>query len=145
MQIAVDGIRASVQDWEAVRDLPREQLPRLNDAQREVARKLGIPEDDYARSALAGQRTQESLLAKTERLARLLDQRVKALAQEATIHSVTLRTWDHKFDVDLELASRRCPLRIEENIVDDLFDSGSREAEERLGRILESVLPARAH
>jgi hypothetical protein len=73
MEIAVDGWRSGVSEWRTARSVPVDQLPRLTDEQREVARKLGISEEDYARSAFAGEQTREALLKKTERLARLLE------------------------------------------------------------------------
>jgi hypothetical protein len=140
MEIAVDGWRASPEDWDAVRNVPADQLPPLTEQQREVARKLGVPEQDYARSALAGERTQEALLHKTERLARLLAERMQAAGLPGAIERAMLRTFDHRFDVELRVNDRRLPLRIDEDLVDDYFDGGSLEAEERLGRILERAL-----
>lgn len=143
MNISVDGWRASLSDWEAVRNLPQEQLPSLTPEQREVARKLRISVEDYARSVLAGRRTTESLLAKTTRFARLLQERVRNRAAQADVESVALRTFEHRFDIELKLDGAVLPLRVDENIVDDLFESGSADAEQRLTRILDLALQAR--
>jgi len=140
MEIAVDGWRASVEDWDAVRSIPIDQLPPLTEQQRQVAKKLGVPEPDYARSALAGERTQVVLLQRTERLARLLAERIRAAGLPGEIVRVVLRTFEGRFDVELKVDGKRLPLRIDEDIVDDYFDRGSIEAEERLGRILERAL-----
>ena len=140
MEIAVDGWRASVEDWDAVRSIPIEQLPPLTEQQRQVAKKLGVPEPDYARSALAGERTQVVLLQRTERLARLLAERMRAAGLPGEIIRVVLRTFEGRFDVELKVDGKRLPLRIDEDIVDDYFDRGSMEAEARLGRILERSL-----
>jgi hypothetical protein len=140
MEIVVDGWRSSVADWDAVRSIPVEQLPALSEEQREVAKKLGIPEEDYARSVLAGERNREALLVKTQRLARLLEQRLGRTGVQARVNRVVLRTIEHRFDVELQIDGREVPLRIEETIVNDYFDSGSADAEERLGRILDRAL-----
>jgi hypothetical protein len=137
MEIAVDGWRSGVADWDAVRNLPAEQLPQLSDEQRAVARKLGISEQDYARSVVAGERSRESLLVKTERLARLLEQRIAALGIGGRVNRVTLRTFEDRFDIEVQVNGRVLPLRIDEAIVDDYFDSGSADAEQRLGHILD--------
>ena len=144
MEISVDGIRASVADWRAVQSLPAAELPKLTEAQRQVARKLNISEEDYARSALAGQRTTESLLAKTETLARFLDQRVKAIDGATSIERVALRTYEHRFDVELNRNGQRFHLRVEENLVDDLLEGGSSEARERLSSAVKNVLAIRS-
>ena len=140
MEIAVDGWRASAVEWNAVRSVPASELPPLSPEQREVAKKLGVAEQDYARSALAGERTREALLRKTERFARLLEHRIDALGLHAKITRVMLRTTEHRFDVEIEVNGRSVPLRIEETLVDDYFDGGSIDAEERLGRILDRAV-----
>jgi len=140
MEIGVDGWRAGAAEWNAVRAVPANELPALTPEQREVAKKLGVSEQDYARSALAGQRTREALLYKTERFARLLEQRMQASGLSGTITRVMLRTIEHRFDVEIQSDGRFVPVRIEENLVDDYFDSGSVDADERLGRILDRAL-----
>lgn len=142
MEIGVDGIRAGVADWQAVRSIPREQLPPLTAEQREVARKLGISEDDYARSALAGERTREQLLHKTERLAKVVDTAAKnsATGKPVEVQRVILRAIDHRFDIDLRVDGSTIPVRIDEGLVDDYFESGSEDSELRLKRIVERAL-----
>jgi hypothetical protein len=137
MEIAVDGWRSGDADRDAVRNLSAEQLPRLSEEQRAVAKKLGIPEQDYARSVVAGERGREALLAKTERLARLLEQRIAALGIDGRINRVTLRTIQGRFDVEVQVNGRVLPLRIEETLVDDYFDNGSADSEQRLAHILD--------
>jgi len=143
MEIAVDGWRASAADWEAVKSLPPEQVPPLSREQREVARKLGIPELDYARSALAGRRSQDALLAKGERLAGLLARMLATKRVPADVERITLRTFDEKFEISLRFGQETVPFRIAEQLVDDLFENGSPEAEQRLTRILETVVQTR--
>jgi hypothetical protein len=137
MEIAVDGWRAGAAERDAVRNLRTEDLPHLTEEQRTVAKKLGISEQDYARSVVAGERNREALLAKTERLARLLDQRIAALGIDGRINRVTLRTIQDRFDVEVQVNGKVLPLRIEETLVDDYFDNGSADSEERLAHILD--------
>jgi hypothetical protein len=140
MEIAVDGWRAGSVDWEKVRNLPSEQLPQLTEDQRAVARKLGVSEEDYARSVVAGERSQEVLLAKAERLARLLEQRMRAAGIAGQVNRVTLRTIQDRFDIELQVNDRVLPLRIDESIIDDYFDGGSGDSEQRLSQILDRAL-----
>ncbi len=93
----------------------------------QLSRKLGIPEPDYARSFLAGERTMEKMVAKTERFARYLTGRLGKIAPSVNAESVLLNAWDRKFDVNLNFAGRSVPVRIAEELVDDFFDSGSPE------------------
>ena len=142
MNISVQGFRTSSSDWEAVKNLAEDQLPPLSPEQREVARKMGIPERDYARSALAGQRTLERMFAKTVRFAGYLAERYREMAPQATVESVSLNTWDGKFEVSLVLGGRSVPMRVAEEIVDDYFDSGSPDMEQRIERVLSLAIHA---
>lgn len=143
MEISVQGWKASPSDWEAVRKLPKDQLPPLTEEQRTVAHKLGISEEDYARSALAGERTQNALLATTETFARLLQKKLQDIGSKATVENVVLQTLEGRFEVLLRLNGNLLPLRIQEGIVNDLFEGGSAEAEEKLSRILRSTVGVR--
>jgi hypothetical protein len=142
MNISVQGLRTSSTDWEAVKNIPEDQLPPLTPQQREVARKMGIPEGDYARSALAGQRTMEKMFAKTERFARYLMERLREIAPQASVESVILNTWDGRFEVSVAVGNRSVPIRIAEEIVDDYFDSGSPEMGQRLDHVLSLAIHA---
>lgn len=144
MEISVQGWKASPSEWEAVRRLPKAELPPLTEEQKEVARKLGVSEEDYARSALAGERTQNALLAKTETFARLLEKKLRDLGLNANVENVVLQILDDRFEVLLRMNGKLLPLRIKEEIVDDLLERGSAEAEERLARILNATVGVRA-
>jgi hypothetical protein len=143
MEISVHGWKASPSDWEAVRKLPKDQLPPLTEQQKEVARKLGVSEEDYARSALAGERTQNALLVKTETFARLLEKKLRELGSKANVENVVLQILDDRFEVLLRVNGKLLPLRIKEEIIDDLLESGSADAEEKLSKILNTTVGVR--
>ncbi len=140
MQIAVDGTRGSASAQEAVRQIPKENLPALTEAQKTVARQLGASEEGYARMILEGQRAKSELLVKVEMVARLLNQKIRELGSEATIEKVVLRARQGKFEVEAKVNGRTLPLRIREDLIDDLFEAGSPEADDRLTRILRTTL-----
>lgn len=143
MDISVLGARVSVADWQAAQNMPSADVPALTPEQREVARKLQIAAEDYARSALADQRAMEKLLGKAERFARLLEQILKRTAPPAAIESIALNTWEDRFEIVLHINEHVFPVNIAEDIVDDLLERGSAEAEQRMSRILEVALESR--
>jgi hypothetical protein len=140
MQITVDGPRGSASAQDAVQRIPKDELPPLNEAERDTARQLGASEESYARMILAGERAKDELLVKTELFARLLQKKLGELGSKARIQNIVLRTLDEKFEVEIEVSGRLVPLRIRETLVDDLFEAGSADAEERLARILRTTL-----
>jgi hypothetical protein len=109
-----------------------------------VAGKLGIPQADYARNILAGQRAQDKLLAKTETFARLLQSKVRQRNNSVEIENVLLEAMEGRFYVDLLLEGRQIPLSIDENLVSDLLEGGAVEMEQRLNRIIDIALTGRA-
>ena len=141
MDVLVEGWRSSPANWREAHRIPVDKVPSLTEAQKEVARKMQIAEEDYARSALAGELTQAALLEKARKFAALLDQRVKAIRKEAAIESVRLQTTEHRFAVVLNIDTanghRSMPLRISEELVDDLLESSSEDAVKQLDRMLQ--------
>lgn len=140
VEISVRGSRASVFDWDAIQALPKEELPSLTPEQQQVARKLHIPEADYARSALAAKRGTEKLLEKTERFARFLNESIKKRTAGATLLRVALDTFQGKFEVEAQIDGRPLHFRVTEKLVDELFEGGSESAERRLNRVLALAL-----
>jgi len=141
IKVAVNGLRSDPSEWEAAQRVPKEQLPALTPEQRKVAEAQHMPEELYQRSALAGRRTAEKLLKKTEWLAKLLQRDLTARAPKATIKSVVLDVWEGKFEIEMEIDSTALPpLHIGEDVVDDLLDLGSTASERRLSEMLERCL-----
>jgi hypothetical protein len=138
--LGVDGTRTSADEWSQARSIPKEDLPPLSDPQRAAAKSLGVSEEAYARMVFASERTSKKLLTKTERLARFLAEKLRGAGSKATVEDVTLRTLENRFDVAIKLNGDVIPLRIDEDVVDDLFESGSAEADQRLARILSAMI-----
>jgi len=91
---------------------------------------------------LAGERTTEALLGKTQRFAGLLEQRLASRVAGVQIDSVALETWEHKFRVVIR-GKLNTVFHVNEDIVDDLFEGGSKEADERISRIVDLVVGER--
>jgi hypothetical protein len=77
--------------------------------------------------------------------ARLLEKKIREVGIKAVVENVVLRILEDRFDVMLRVNGASLPLRIKEGIVDDLFESGSAEAEDKLLRILKATLGTREH
>ena len=140
MEVLVQGGRTTISDRQAVRRLPKEQLPPLNDAQRAIAQKRGIGPDEYARAVMAEQRTTEKLAAKTARFGRVFEERLRSRAPQASIEQIALITVDGKFELVLKVAGRRISAVVNESVVNDLLEGGAAEADQRLNRIIELLL-----
>jgi len=140
VRLGIDGMRTNANEWRHAQSTPAEELPPLSDPQRAAAKSLGIPEEAYARTILAEERTARELLTKTEMLARLLAEKLRGISPSATIESVVLRTLEDRFDVVVRLNGKVVPLRVNEEVVDSLFEAGSLEADQRISRILDATV-----
>lgn len=143
MEIAVDGYRAGAMEREAAGALPVEALPALSPSQREYAAKWGISPEEYARSIVAGERSEATLRFKAERLGRLLQSELDRVAQGAVVEKVWFRVFQEAFEVAIRSDGQRVPLRIVEAVVDEVFEAGSEEAEARIRRIVDLAFPRR--
>ncbi len=140
IKVAVTGLRSDLSEWDAAQATPKEALPPLTPEQKRVAEQLHVPEELYQRSTLAGRRTAEKLLTKTEQFARMLQGKLSEKAAKASVESIVLDTWAHKFEIAVRTNGTVLPLHVAESIVDDLFDLGSENAEQRLSQLLEGCL-----
>ena len=105
---------------------------------------MGISEEDYARSAFAGKRNQERLLAKTRRFAEILDRILRSRLDEARIERVRLITIEHEYRVEISANGRKFVFRVPENMVDDFVEGGSADVGRLIERNLDSVIAGSA-
>ncbi|MGO8719973.1 MAG: hypothetical protein ACLQMO_12255 [Acidobacteriaceae bacterium] len=106
-----------------------------------VADKLRISHEDYARSVYAGDLTRNELGAKAKRAGRLVERIARSRVPDVHVDSAWLKTIDGKFRFDLDFNRSRTAIWVAEDLVDEFLESGSRIAEEKIARSIESALP----
>jgi hypothetical protein len=144
MEIIIEGWRAGRTERQEAESVPFNQLPTLSDAQKSVAKKMGISEEAYARSAFAGKRNQERLLEKTRRFGEILEGTLRARFEGARIERIRLVTIDHEYRIDLSAGEKKVLFRVTEDMVDDLVEGGAAEVGRLIERNLETVLSGQA-
>lgn len=144
MKVVVRGERTTSEDWEWSQRVAESDLPPLNDLQKEAARKLNIPEEAYRRSYAAGQRSLAALLESTDRVGRYLLRKLKQLRPDGEIREIALDTFQDKYALKLHVQGKSMTMRIEESVIEDLFEAGSSEAERKIERVFEVALLSRA-
>jgi hypothetical protein len=144
MEIIIDGWRAGGEDRTRALSVPANELPPLNEAQKEVASKMGISLEDYARSAYAGRLNQERLLEKTRRFAEILDGKLRSKIKGARINRIRLIAIEHQYRIELFVNEKTIPFRVSEDLVDDFIEGGSADIGRLIERNLETVLAVQA-
>ncbi len=144
MEITIEGWRAGGEEREEAAGLPADQLPPLTSDQKSVAKKLGISEEDYARSAYAGKRNQDRLIDKTRRFAEILEERLQSISEGARIDRIRLVTIEHEYRIEIRLNNGKLFFRVPEEMVDDFIEGGSAEIGRQIMNRLETVVTGRA-
>lgn len=143
MEIIIDGWRAGAGERKEANRVPASELPPLTGEQKRVAKKMGISEEDYARSAYAGKRNQERLIEKTKRFAGLLQRKLQERT-DVELQGIRLDVLNHRFEVLASAGGKASTFLVSEELIDDLFQSGSESRERDLERVLDYALPAHA-
>ena len=144
MEIIIDGWRAGGDERQQARSVPASDLPRLSEAQKQVAKKMGISEEDYARSAYAGRLNQERLLEKTRRFAEILDSKLRSKIEGARIDRIRLVSIEHEYRIEFSVNDKKVLFRVPEEMVDDFIEGGSADMGLLIERNLETVLARQA-
>ena len=144
MEIIIDGWRAGGEDRKQARSVPASHLPPLSEAQKEVAKKMGISEEDYARSAFAGKLNQDRLFEKTRRFAEILEGKIRAKIEGVRIERIRLVAIEHEYRIDLSTKEKKALFRVSEDMVDDFIEGGSADIGRLIERNLETVLAGQA-
>ena len=144
MEIVIEGWRAGGEERREAASAPVWQLPALTDEQKSVAKKMGISEEDYQRSAYAGRRNQERLIEKTKRFAAILETRLRSVAPAARIERIRLLTLEHEYRIEIYVEGKQVLFRVAENMVDDFMEKGFADVGEKIAQNLETVLFAQA-
>jgi hypothetical protein len=145
MEVRVDGSRSSSENWLRASLAPSQELPKMSADEEEVARKLGISLESYARSRYAGELTAVELRQKAESLGRFVEKWLAAQHVPGSVDFVWLKTFEGKYRIDVELNGKHKLIFIGEALVEDVFEKGSDKTEKELQHIMElNILPAEA-
>jgi hypothetical protein len=141
MEVFVRGSRSSSQDWLRAQQIPANELPPLSEEQKTEARLTHRSEEDYARSAYAGQLSQQRLLQATLRFGRWLNARVEERNSDSHVEAIELDTWGGKLQVKVLTGGEVVNFEMDEDLVEQFLITGSAELEKSIFRLLEINLP----
>ncbi len=87
MELIIRGYPSRIRfaDWQKANTLPKEELPRLTEIQRERARTLRVPDQAYAIALKAGELARKRLEGEMERVEGLIASAAKRRGAEVTV------------------------------------------------------------
>jgi hypothetical protein len=131
-EVLVSDYSSSVDEWKQAQMAPKSDLPPLNKQQREVARKMGVSEEDYQRNVLAGQFGEMRLQSTGEALGKVVQDLLHMLGPDYRLDAVNGEMINGRWVCRIRTADQIVNVTIPREMVDDALESGTKEELERL-------------
>jgi hypothetical protein len=130
----------SVDEWMQAQAASRTKLPPLSKQQREVARKMGIPVEEYQRNVLAGQLGEMRLQSKGEALGLVVQELLRGLGPGYRLESIKGDPGNERWICTVGTPDIVANVAIPRELADDALDSGAKDEVQRLARHLAAEL-----
>jgi len=131
-KVLVSDFTSSVDEWRHAQQVPKSQLPKLNDEQREVARKFKISEEEYARGVLAGLLGQKRQEARAQNLGEVIQRMLEGSTRHERVIAVIADMFKGRWIVQIQTPKAAINVAVPRELADDVLDWGLREQMEEL-------------
>jgi len=131
-EIFVSGATSSVDDWKKAMSVPRTDLPKLNDEQKEVARRMGMSLEEYARGVLVFEYGERRQKERGEKLGQKIEAVLKGLGEPYRLGALIREGVKGRWVARIETPSTPKNVALGMELADDLIDSDTVQDEERL-------------
>jgi hypothetical protein len=137
-QIFVSGTSGGTsEDWKRAMNAPESALPQLTGQQKEVAQRMGIPEEEYARGVLVGKFTEQRQIERGKRLGEHIEGVLQELGSayytlEALVREDVKARWVARITTPKAIRNVAIPL----DLADDVVDSVTVQDLERLRQLI---------
>lgn len=126
-EVFVSDYSSSVEEWKRAMAAPRSELPPLSEQQREVARKFGVSDEEYARGVLAGLYGEERMRCRGERLGELVESILQGLGAPYRLAAIKAEMFNGRWVCRIETPERIANVAVPRELADDVLDSGATE------------------
>jgi hypothetical protein len=130
--VFISGVTSSVEDWQKAMNAPKGELPKLNEEQKEVADKMGMSEEEYARGVLVGQYGEQREKERGKRLGTKIEEIMGGLGAPYRLEALIREGVKGRWVARIETPSVPKNVAVGVELADDLIDSGTVQDEERL-------------
>jgi len=123
-EVMVSDHSTSVEEWDRAQRAPRSELPKLSADQKDMARKFGISEEEYARSVLAGVYGDERMKSRARQLGQIIQRIAGTLGKgEYRVKAVVAEMFKSRWGVSLRGHGTQVNVAIPRELADDVLDS----------------------
>ena len=134
--VFVSGVTSSVEDWQKAMNAPKGELPKLNEEQKEIAGKMGMSEEEYARGVLVGQYGEQRQKERGEKLGNKIEEILGGIGEPYRLEAVIREGVKGRWVARIGTPSAPKNVAVGLDLADDLIDSGTVQDEERLKVLL---------
>lgn len=131
-QVEVSDYSVSIDEWRRAQNAPSDELPVLSEAQREVANKFGISEEEYARSVLAGRYGVRRLRTRARKLGEEIERILIGVSAECRVVRVVADMARERWVILIQTPMRQVGMSVPREVGDDFLDFETGEAIEEL-------------
>jgi hypothetical protein len=140
-QVFVSGVAGgSDVDWARAENAPDSELPQLSEQQRDIARRMEIPEAEYARGVLVNKYSEERQRDRGKKLGEHIDLILRGLGDSYRLDAMVREGAKLRWIARIAVAEDVKKIAIPFAVADDVLDSGAVQDIERLKRIIFGAL-----
>jgi hypothetical protein len=134
--VFVSGVTNSVEDWQKAMSAPKGHLPKLNQEQAEMARKIGMSAEEYARGLLVFEYGERRQKERGEKLGKKVEEILEGIGEPYKLEAVIREGVKGRWIARIETPSAPKNVAVGMELADDLIDSDTVQDEERLKAVI---------
>ena len=130
--VFISGVTGSVEDWQKAMNAPKGDLPVLNQEQKDVARKMGMSEEEYARGVLVGQYGEARQKQRGMKLGKHVEEILDSLGQPYRLEALIREGVNLRWIARINTPQAPKNVAIGTDLASDIIDSAAVQDLERL-------------
>jgi hypothetical protein len=123
-EVVISDYTSSIGDWRKAQRAAKKKLPVLSEEQKQVAAKLGITEDAYARSVLAGQYGANTMQKRATALGEIVGGIIAEVNRKCEVTAVIAEMFKGRWIVKMRGPGESFAVAVPRELADDILDSG---------------------
>jgi len=131
-EVHVPGFHSSVDEAKRAQGVPTSELPPISEEEREMARRLGMSDEAYRRSKLAGTFGHQRLEARAVDLGEQVDRILVESLVGYRLAGVTWNSDSQSWRIEIETPQGQQNVVLSKDLVNDALDSRTRSELQRL-------------
>jgi len=142
-EIFISGSTGSVEDWQNAMNAPKSELPKLSNEQKEVARRMEMSEEEYARGVLVGRYGENRQKQRGEKLGQRIEEILEGLGKPYQLEALLREGVKFRWVARIRTSGPPKNVAIGFDLADDIIDSGTVQDMERLRVLMLQALGRR--